>query len=490
MTTVVGSNYHPLAGSHLLVQAGIALGILVFLLARLQDLSAYSFWYDEIWSLEAVRSGWGTLLLTVREDLVHPPLFYLLLKIWHGLWTESEAAMRLFSVSLSILLIFPVIAICRRAGVTWYVIAAVILILAVNSYLVGYHQQVRMYALLSLLSMAAIWTYLRVLEFAAGRKGFLRWVLFGLLSIALIYTHYFGWLVLVCLFLCTLLLERRLIGRHLLVLLICGLVFLPWLLAIIPAYFAREGLESNIGWIERPSIASLIWYFGGLHGELGIRNTTRLGLLLFSIPLVVWLIWRTRQVLTGSLDIVDRPIVVLAMVGLLPPVLALSVAMILPQAPWGDRHLIISAVPYLVAVVLAVSRLWGTRLSGVHISLLVLWAVFAFYREGPPRENHVDFRVLAGTAFEQQVEHLLTLERFVTLPMRYYSQDRYTVTEIPHDADLNNDGEWITARRGSSRRTVEDAGLPENCLVNWHASSADEDYIVSLGRIDCDSTQN
>lgn len=486
---IVGSDHTGLVWMRFFAQVCVALAMLVFLLTRLQDLSAYSFWYDEIWSLNAVRDGWSALLVTIQEDLVHPPLFYLLLKIWHGLWGESELAARLLSVSLSTLLILPVTAVCRRAGATWYVITAVILILAVNSYLIWYHQQVRMYALLSLLSMATVWSYLRVLEDADGRKALQLWILFGLLSIALIYTHYFGWLVLGTLLLCTLLLDSRLIGRHIVVFSVCALIFLPWLLMIMPVYFSRGGLESNIGWIEQPSIASLVWHFGKLHGELGIRGTTRIGLVLFSFPLVAWLIWRARRILGGSLDAVDRPIVVLAAVGLLPPIFALSLAMMLPQAPWGDRHLIISAVPYLVAVILAVSRLWGTKLSGVHISVLVLWAVFAFYQEGPPRANHVDFRILAEAAIQKQVKHLLTLERFVTLPMRYYSQTRYTVTEIPQDATLDNNDGWVVVRRGSGL-TLQDAGLSEYCTVTWLASSASLDYTVSFGRLDCGSAQN
>ena len=46
---------------------------------RLWNLTAFSLWGDEVFSLRAARMGLDGLFEAVVADAVHPPLFYLLL---------------------------------------------------------------------------------------------------------------------------------------------------------------------------------------------------------------------------------------------------------------------------------------------------------------------------------------------------------------------------------------------------------------------------
>ena len=59
-----------------------ALLVALFLGVRLWRLDASCLWFDEVFSVHAARHGWGELLEFVALDLIHPPLFYLLLKVW------------------------------------------------------------------------------------------------------------------------------------------------------------------------------------------------------------------------------------------------------------------------------------------------------------------------------------------------------------------------------------------------------------------------
>lgn len=56
--------------------------VALFVTARLWHLTAFSLWFDEIFSLQTARRNWGSLLAVAVDDIVHPPLFYLLLKVW------------------------------------------------------------------------------------------------------------------------------------------------------------------------------------------------------------------------------------------------------------------------------------------------------------------------------------------------------------------------------------------------------------------------
>jgi len=58
--------------------------------ARLWRLTSYSLRPDEIFSLQTARLDWTGLIGAVVRDVVHPPLFYALLKVWIGLGGESE----------------------------------------------------------------------------------------------------------------------------------------------------------------------------------------------------------------------------------------------------------------------------------------------------------------------------------------------------------------------------------------------------------------
>jgi hypothetical protein len=55
---------------------------LLFIGTRLLNLSKYGLWSDEVFSLQTAKLGWASLIDKVIFDIVHPPLFYALLKIW------------------------------------------------------------------------------------------------------------------------------------------------------------------------------------------------------------------------------------------------------------------------------------------------------------------------------------------------------------------------------------------------------------------------
>jgi len=131
-------------------------------------------WWDEGWSVWATRFPVADILRQTGND-VHPPLYFTLLHGWRTLSGDSEAGLRLFSAYLGLLTVAATYALGRgmasgllprRAGRQAGLLAA--LLLAVSRFAIAWSQEIRMYALATLLAVLAVWAARRI--WAGGRR--------------------------------------------------------------------------------------------------------------------------------------------------------------------------------------------------------------------------------------------------------------------------------------------------------------------------------
>lgn len=124
-----------------------------------------------------------------------PPLWYILLHGWIGVFGHSEVATHFFSLVVSLLAI-PVAWWCGRALFGPRAARAAALLAAVSPYLAYYGTETRMYALLGVLSMVAVTAFLRFWQEAGdgdlrGAAG--RWLAgAAVAAVAVLYTHNWG----------------------------------------------------------------------------------------------------------------------------------------------------------------------------------------------------------------------------------------------------------------------------------------------------------
>src|SRR5438105_1608327 len=59
-----------------------ALVAVLYAALRIWNLTAYGLFSDEVFSAETVHHAWTQMQWAIIEDVVHPPLFYCLLKAW------------------------------------------------------------------------------------------------------------------------------------------------------------------------------------------------------------------------------------------------------------------------------------------------------------------------------------------------------------------------------------------------------------------------
>jgi len=352
--------------------------------ARLWRLTAACLWFDEVFSIHAARYGWAQMLRFVAADAVHPPLFYALLKVWIGIGGESLLWLRLLPVIISIACVVPFLLLCRELRLEAAETRLALLLMAVNGYLIKYAQEVRMYSLLLLLALCSLWLFVRFFRSGGGAKRALVWL--TALNLLLVYTHYYGWLVVAVEAVCLLLwahTERRWFFISVLVLLVC---FSPWVYAVISAE-RGQGLAQNIGWVARPRLQDLAqlftllnepFYYRQSSGErLYSRWSLMTSMVIFGWPIfaLFWHGWRRRP--EGEAESRAARLRWPLSFTFIPLALAFVLSWLLPQSIWGTRHLIILAGPYVILAAVALNRLRPPAAKYALLILLGCWLMLA-----------------------------------------------------------------------------------------------------------------
>jgi len=192
----------------------VSLLMLLALLLRLTNISATSFWIDELYTFMVANGRlqpdtlpqtilpasewvsryiawqplqWQTLLEALKIN-VHMPLYYVLLNPWLHWFGTHEAGLRSFSAVVSTLMLIPLYGLgkslangSRRAGVWVAVVAALV------PFQIYYGQEGRMYALAMLWTCWACFSLWKTLY---SQQPF-RWSMVYALSLLLgFFTHY------------------------------------------------------------------------------------------------------------------------------------------------------------------------------------------------------------------------------------------------------------------------------------------------------------
>ena len=198
---------------------------------RLWQLGAQSLWFDEAQTLFIARLP----LDEIVQRAYRPPLYHYLLHFWRLLVPDREFWLRLPS-ALSGVVVVPLIygAATRLYSRRVAMLAAALA--AISPVLVWYSQELRMYSLMAAEYAALLWL-LPVLVRSRTSPPWGGWIVFCLLEIAALYTHYYAIPFLVWLALAgalgPLLLRRwRTLAAWCGVHLVAAVAFVPWLLVI------------------------------------------------------------------------------------------------------------------------------------------------------------------------------------------------------------------------------------------------------------------
>jgi len=366
--------------------AALAAITLVYILLRLWNLTDSCLWFDEIFGVHAAGHDWQNLFSFVALDLIHPPLFYVFLKIWISIGGESLVWLRFFPVFFSCVALVPFYLLARALKLNYPTIALALTLLAFNGALIKYAQEVRMYSLLLCLSLFSMWLFVRFLNLG---KSF--WIL-TVINVLLVYTHYFGWLVVLSEVAAILVLQRIKIRQILIMLGINLAAFAPWIFAVWQASRTNADLAQNIGWIGKPNPAAIFqlvfdliepFYFQQSNVDATSLFYITVPILLIIITAVVFYLsdWKTES------ETEKRDFYLLLIFIKLPVLLALAASWMLPYSIWGTRHLIIVFAPMAILTAIFINKINIQSLKTALISLIFLLFAVAFVIQVKSRQT-------------------------------------------------------------------------------------------------------
>jgi uncharacterized membrane protein len=351
---------------------------LVYVLIRFWHLTDSCLWFDEIFSVHAALRDWQNLFWFVAQDLIHPPLFYVFLKLWISVGGESLFWLRFFSVFFSILALIPFYLLCRQLKLNYPTIALSLTFLAVSGSLLKYAQEVRMYGLLLCLSLFSMWLLARFLNVGKG-IWFLTFV-----NILLVYSHYFGWFVVLAEVFAVLVLQRLKIRQILIMFGLTAISFAPWLVVVSQAAKINANVTQNLGWASKPNVSTFFQFLFDLFEPFYYQqsNVDASSIYLITVPLL--LIFITALVFyfvnwKAETDKEKNAFYFLLIFIATPILLGFIASWLLPYSIWGTRHLIIIFAPLAILAAKTLTKIQVSKLQAILLALIFLLFGIAFW---------------------------------------------------------------------------------------------------------------
>lgn len=346
---------------------------------------------DEMFSRRVVTEPLPLAYAEVRDDLVHPPLFYLLLKAGTSIWGAGVLGLRALSLFCGIASI-GLIAILgnRLPGARWCGLLAAAA-LAVNQYQLYYSQEARSYAFYTMLVILLV---LWVDAISKRERDPRLWLAGTCLMTLLVYTHYYGILYVIAVILTLLVCkqERRTKAMALASAAAAAVLLAPWLLVVSSVYKKKQGLDQNLGWMHRPTLQGLGGVWAKSVDTMGLRHSAFVLVLLLMLALgAIALVQVSKsQTLRRS-----PAVVALVMLGVLPPL----IIFLLSNPPFNMplfnlRHFLPSMALLLLLCCFGLERLSQAFTRGAPliavcgaVLILLLGAIPAIktLQEGPMR---------------------------------------------------------------------------------------------------------
>jgi hypothetical protein len=358
--------------------AVFCLVVVLFVALRFWKLTSFSLWGGEAFTVLGARQTWAGMFSYVIADIVHPPLSYVLLKLWISLGGQSLLWLKLFPVLTGIGLVVPFYFLCQELDLQWPEMSLALFLAAVNGYMIHYAQELRMYSLLTFLAMCSFWLFMRYFRRPGQATRDLLWL--TVVNSLAIYSHYYGWVVVGVELLFLLMWQRRKLPRFGLSLAVLFLAFAPWAYVVIREAHSVGGLARNLDWIPRPDLTHFLNFYATLNGPFGARAIKGLGLVLFGLPVVLWL-WKIIRSHDQNRRAEAILLSWLALLSFLPITVTYLLSQWTAQALWIDRYFIFLALPYLLLVAVAANRLEPKWLRYTWIGFIVCWSLYGGVRD-------------------------------------------------------------------------------------------------------------
>jgi uncharacterized membrane protein len=449
----------------------LALLIAVALGVRLWHLEQKNVWLDEASAWNTARRPAADVVKTTAGD-VHPPLYYFVLKGWMAVAGDSPAALRGLSVVVGVMAVFLAALLASR----WLPHGAAVSVvawLAVSPHMVWHAQEMRMYALVTMLVMGSCLAFSQWIDSAGTRHAAL--ATFVATAAAALWTHYFAvlviaamWIYLVLATRCGGLPARRVWGRWLAAQGAIALLYLPWLPTAIAQMTKGQSWRQPVAVVELPGYAALFvketlaGSHYGLSPALGAAS-----LALVFVAGAGWLFLILRQLASRRVDAGT----LIALLCIVPLATAL---LLLPLSGQMQLSRYLAYVTPLVAIGAAAGWSGSVPRQSMAVGALAVAAVAsaiwvaAYFRD---TEKDIDLRPAAAVVFREwraaesngSTQGIVASISGTSIPLRYLLRDspNLAVLDLWHTAPLSRVADTVLdASQGAPAWVVIDPRWP------------------------------
>lgn len=256
---------------------------------------------DEVWSVNTVLSD--NVISALKAD-VHPPLYFLLLKVWVSLFGQGERAVRMLSGLFYALAVLAVYCLARELyGDELALLSAALYACSPLAILAA--QFARMYSLLSVLSIVS--TLLYVQFWVKDRTNPWRFAAFVLVNALGTFTHIAFFFTLFGQIVFHLLFQRTRFRKFVVAICLSGV---PYLVLWAPVFLRQLGTSGEgLAWVKKPRL-SMLWDILFLYG----------GVVWLVLLVLLYVAWRHRIRLWNETRSQSLPFLLLAFT-IFPPLL-------------------------------------------------------------------------------------------------------------------------------------------------------------------------
>ncbi len=426
-----------------------AIATLVFGIFRLPELTRSPLWYDELFSLGVAELPSGDSLRRIIADHTNPPLFYVLLKGWMALGGDSDHWVRLLPCLLAMLLGAALVWLAREVHVGARAGMLAVALAAASPLSVDLANEVRGYSLLALMACLSLAATLH----DRTRRTRETFALMTIINIALVHTHYFGWLTIGAECIAALYAWRRPLAWR--VLRSAGLTllaFVPWAAAVAAHALTNPAPLRNVAWIEQPDAVAPLWLLRDLTGRSGIAALDLVWLAFVTVALVMLAVEqvRRRDAAPQPGDPPEGAVALLAVAALAMPLLVWAVSLLSGHSIWVQRYLVGAAAPVALLTAIAVAALPPRRWGAAAIAGFVWTAVAcaALPQRAPTKFDWRRFvrRVDMSVGSPRDV---YALEAFTGAPLLRYARAGMHLHMVKSLGELPSGDIWLVYRRDS-----------------------------------------
>lgn len=474
----------------------LGFALLAFAL-RVFQLNTQSFWYDEAFSVYLSRFDLATITARTAAD-IQPPFYYYLLNVWMALAGDSEFSVRFLSLFFGVLTIPLLFVTARRLFNSTAALFAALLGTLSALYL-WYSQEARMYTLITFLGLLSSYALVRALSpTETGKRRW--WIVFALTNIAAVYTHYFGFTLLVFQFIYALyiVVTRRDVRSGLRPMLVSFaailIAFLPW----VPFVLNRLGEDASYfrGELKLDEALRHILINFSV-GESVLENIAQYLALGWMVVLIIALIATLLANRSRTTELSSHPTtrsVIFSLLYLLIP-LVLLLFLFSRNPKFNARYLMLASPGLYLMLGAGLAALWAfvrsrnvpARVASAAVLIVAglfllgtsLYAITNAYFD--PAFTKADFRGVAQfvTANAQDDEAIILTSGHLFPAFDYYYRDaKLPELRLPDDATLNADNTLTFNAANDLNRAL--AGKRGAWVVLWQDEVTDPNGVVPM----------